>query len=232
MGDLKKSVAESVREIISSRPYLRHSIAEGLLNYSALARKISKQIEEDTGKKPNEDSLIVAIKRYADSVDKRTPPEAALEAIANSSLSMQEEISYALFNKSADVSRAIEELFSEEEWELGEIKMVLDGAGKIFVLLKTRRLEKLLEKIDSEPIETKNGNALLSLEIPAEAYSTYGILHELTEVLARAGISIEVVGTPPNLHFIVSSEDDEAAYKIIKDLIKKNRNILGKNNNS
>lgn len=232
MNDLKKSISESVRESIDARPYLRHSLAEGLLNYSALARQVASEIEENTGKKVNEESLIVAIKRYADSMDKRIAPEAALEVIGNASLSMQEEISYALFNRSDRVREAVEELFREEEWELGEIKMVLDGANKTFVILKTKRLQKLLESTENELIETKNGKSLVSLEVPNEAYTTYGVLHEITEALAKAGISIEVVVIPPSLHFVVATDDVEKAYRILKDLIKRCRSTVGKNNKS
>ena len=61
---------------------------------------------------------------------------------------------------------------------------------------------------------------------PLEAMATYGVIAEVSSVLSRNGISIELISAGPDLHFIVSEENAEQAYKVLKCLIKKAKQHL------
>ncbi|MFB6203798.1 MAG: hypothetical protein ABEK01_04895 [Candidatus Nanohaloarchaea archaeon] len=61
------STAAKVELYVAKRPYIKEALAEGIVNYSALARKISR--EEDLG---SIDAVKAALSRYQDHVsDKR-----------------------------------------------------------------------------------------------------------------------------------------------------------------
>ena len=63
------SIPEIVREIITSNRSIYDCIRMDLINYTALAVKIQPEIEKMTGSPANLNTIVVAIKRYADSFE-------------------------------------------------------------------------------------------------------------------------------------------------------------------
>jgi hypothetical protein len=56
-------INEAVEEIVREKPFLESSLAEGLINTSALARQIQPQIEKRLGKSVQTGAIVMAIKR-------------------------------------------------------------------------------------------------------------------------------------------------------------------------
>jgi len=67
------SVPEVVREIITRNRSIYDCIKMDLLNYTALAVKIQPDVEKLLGNKVNLNTIVVAIKRYADSFEEKVP---------------------------------------------------------------------------------------------------------------------------------------------------------------
>lgn len=65
------SVPDLVREIITQNRSIYDCMKMDLINYTALAVKIQPQIEKMTGNPVNLNTVVVAIKRYADSFETR-----------------------------------------------------------------------------------------------------------------------------------------------------------------
>jgi hypothetical protein len=58
-----KKLAEIVEEEIKRSPFLMESLREGLINISALARKIQKPVEKIIGKGVQTNAIIMSINR-------------------------------------------------------------------------------------------------------------------------------------------------------------------------
>ena len=63
------SVPEVVREIITRNRSIYDCMKMDLINYTALAVKIQPDVEKTLGNSVNLNTIVVAIKRYADSFD-------------------------------------------------------------------------------------------------------------------------------------------------------------------
>ena len=63
------SVREVVREIITRNRSVYDCMKMDLINYTALAVKIQPDVEKTLGNSVNLNTIVVAIKRYADSFD-------------------------------------------------------------------------------------------------------------------------------------------------------------------
>lgn len=61
------SVPEAVREIITRNRSIYDCMKMNIINYSALAAQIRPEVERETGRPANPNTIVVAIKRYADS---------------------------------------------------------------------------------------------------------------------------------------------------------------------
>ncbi len=73
MGLAGVSVPEIVREIITRNRSIYDCIKMDLINYTALAVKIQPDVEKLLGGPANLNTIVVAIKRYADSFEEKEP---------------------------------------------------------------------------------------------------------------------------------------------------------------
>ena len=64
------SVPQAIKEIIISNDFYLKAIKLGIVNYTALANKIHKDVEALTDSNVNIGTIIVAIKRFADELNR------------------------------------------------------------------------------------------------------------------------------------------------------------------
>jgi hypothetical protein len=65
------SVPEAIRKILANDHVYMQALVLGIANYTALAERIKPDIERLTGSKVNLNTIVVAIKRFADSLEKK-----------------------------------------------------------------------------------------------------------------------------------------------------------------
>ena len=190
------SLAEIVRNEISILPHIKTALSEGVVNYSALARKIMPAITQKIGKKVNEESVIVAIKRFADELDVSVKEPSHIEMFAESEVMMQDNMCYTHFKKTEKVIEKVDRLFSEEDWKMGEMRVLIQGADQVMIITKETRVKDLLVELKGEILNSMSNNSLITFRMPYESFSSYGVLAEITSLLARKGISIELLSSP------------------------------------
>ena len=71
MRVLNASVPEIVREIITQNRSIYDCMKMDLINYTALAVKIQPEVEKHLGNSANLNTIVVAIKRFADSIEQK-----------------------------------------------------------------------------------------------------------------------------------------------------------------
>jgi len=76
------SVPQAIKEIIASNDFYLRAIKSGIVNYTALANKIHRDVESMTLSNVNIGTIIVAIKRFADELNKNDNNH--LQAMSNS----------------------------------------------------------------------------------------------------------------------------------------------------
>jgi len=182
------SLAEIVRNEISILPHIKTALSEGVVNYSALARKIMPAITQKIGKKVNEESVIVAIKRFADELDVSVKEPSHIEMFAESEVMMQDNMCYTHFKKTEKVIEKVDRLFSEEDWKMGEMRVLIQGADQVMIITKETRVKDLLVELKGEILNSMSNNSLITFRMPYESFSSYGVLAEITSLLARKGI--------------------------------------------
>ncbi len=221
---MENSLSKTVAQAIENHPYIKYAVGEGIVNYSALARKFAPFLEKKLNKKINEESLIVAIKRYSDKHSSSSLGEIR-DLIGQSSLSMQDGVSYAVIKRTPETFEAVDTLFEEVDWGFNEIRTVVGSASHLVVLLGSSRMDDLLEKVEDSFVEVADRDkAIVTVKLPREAFEAHGVLHEMTSVLAKNGVSINLFCFPPEIHFIVDEKDSEKTYKILRDLVKESKN--------
>lgn len=220
------SLSEEVRKEISTLPHVKTSLSEGIVNYSALARKIMESLESKLGRKPNEESVIVAIKRYADELNNPETSHSFIDLFAESEITLQDNMCYAHFRKKPHVVSRLEKLINEENWKLGEMRVLIQGADQIMAIMKENKLQELMDELSGEIMFSLSSSALLTFRMPLRSFTTYGVLAEITAHLARKGISIEVLSSPPDIHLLVNEKDAERAYTTLRQIVSESKKAV------
>ena len=65
------TVPDAVRNVIGNSRIYQQALELGIVNYTALAEQIKPQIEQLIGSKANTNTIVVAIKRLSDSLEKK-----------------------------------------------------------------------------------------------------------------------------------------------------------------
>src|SRR6185312_11473526 len=105
------SVPEAVREIISGNTVYLQSLQLGIANYTALAQKIKLDVEKITGSKVNANTIVVAIKRFADALEIEDRPAATFKGAR---MSLTGNIIDVDFEKEFDeISGMLDQLFDK-----------------------------------------------------------------------------------------------------------------------
>ena len=223
---MTKSLAEVVRELVDSYPYLKDGLSFGVVNYSAMARRLKDQIVNKTGKNVNEETIVVALRRYGDSLAKEgaKPISSKLkEIISQSTMSLKDDIICFILNRSPVVLNAIEDLYGKIEWERGEFMFLICGIGEIMVVVDSVNRQKVEELVKNNIVSIFEDLATVTIRSSIDVEKTPGFLHYFAEMTAERGISIEIVSTARETHFMVNRRDAMEVYKIFKEIIDRAR---------
>jgi hypothetical protein len=223
---MTKNLAEVVRELVDSYPYLKDGLSLGVVNYSAMARKLREPIVKKVGKNVNEETIIVALRRYADSLAKEgsEPISSQLkEIISKSTMSLRDDIICFILNRSPVVLKALQELYNKIEWEKGEFMFLICGIGEIMVVVDSINRSKVEELVENEIVDRFDELATVTVRSPMDVEKIPGFLHHFAEKTSDRGISIEIVSTARETHFIVNRKDAMEVYKIFKETIDRAR---------
>lgn len=224
------SLADAVKEEINSLPHVKTTLSEGIVNYSALARKLLPFLKDRLSREVNEESAVVAIKRYADDLTVATPNNDFLTVFANAELTLQDNMVYTHLRKNDHVTSRLEKLFVSHDWKIGEMRILIQGADQVMLIAKKSRVDEVLHQLEDEKLFSIEGVSMLSFRMSRESYAVYGIIAEVARLMAQKAISIEMVTTPPDLHLLVYEKDAERAYSALKSLIRKSQQLLERSN--
>ena len=115
MRSTNLSVPEAVREIITKNRSIYDCMKMDIINYTALAVKIQPDVERQLGNSVNLNTIVVAIKRYADSFAEKDEIKAE-SILKNARLSLTDgilDVKFSINEIKADEAASLMNKFSE-----------------------------------------------------------------------------------------------------------------------
>jgi len=215
-----KSIGKLTEDIINRSPFLRESMAEGLINSSALARKIQREIEETTGQRIKEGAIIMAIKRITPgaynqlNVKIKTVLSELGDFLVRSNLAdFTYQNSDSLLIKQAEminVLNADKDSFFAMYRSANETTVVTLDKYRAMMshLFETERL-----------IGSKQNLSSVTVKLPQVETDVYGVYYYILKQLAWEGLNItEVFSTAHEFTIIVASEDIDRAFRVLMQM--------------
>lgn len=215
-----KTISSVVEHYIKTKPFLLSALSQGIINLTSLARNMMPELEQELGKDVKHGAIVMALKRLSEDLDFRLNFKIVKvlknlgEITVRSSLTDYTfAVSETILNKQADLINDIQtysDIFYTSSRGVTETNiMVSDVVGHL--VLKHFEEEKLIQKQDKL--------ASITVKLPKENVSVPGVYYYIFQRLAWEGISVnEVISTSNEFTILVSDEEVDVAFKVIKDL--------------
>ena len=215
MRSTNVTVPDAVREIITRNRSIYDCIKMDLVNYTALAVKIQKEVETHVGSPVNLNTIVVAIKRYADLFDKK-------EEIRNEPVLKNARLS--LTDGVADIKFLANDFGINDATELMNKFIQIDPDYEFFRSSDSFRVltedivgvRKLLESFPNQKNIFQTGLAKISIRIP-ETQNRSDVVSYVSEILHDNGIElVNAYFGQDDIVLILREEEAAKAYQILR----------------
>ncbi|PRZ26330.1 aspartate kinase [Flavobacterium granuli] len=215
-----KTVSSIVENYIKTKPFLLNALSLGIINLTSLSRNIMAELENEFDKEVKQGAVVMSLKRLTEELDFRLNHKINKviknigEITVRSSLTDYTfAVSETVLNKQAELISDINsfpDVFYTSSRGVNEINIVVSKSVNQLVD-KHFAHEKLIQKLDDL--------ASITVKLPKENIAVPGIYYFIFQRLAWEGIIInEVISTSNEFTILVSEEQVDVAFKVIKDL--------------
>ena len=214
------SVPDTVREIITKNRSIYDCVKMDVVNYTALAVKIQKEVEAQMGGPVNLNTIVVAIKRYADSFEKKDDVQSE-SVLKNARLSLTDGI--------LDIK------FSAQDFAMEDAMALMDGFTRIdpdyeffrftdsfrFLTEDISDVRKLLDTFSSHKNFFQTGLAKISIHI-TQSENESDVVSYVSEILHDNGIElVNAFFGQDDIILVLREKDAARAYEILRGEISR-----------
>lgn len=230
MYRMTASVPHAIREVLSSNTLYLQALKSGIANYTALAQRIKSDVETIVGSQVNVGTIVVAIKRFADILEKEKQDEEKkpinTHPMNGARMSLTGSIIDIDFDRELDeLSNILDEVFEKESGynlfqtnkqlrlfteDIDEIRNIVSTASKKFDF----KLKEGLSKITINfPSSTSYNN---------EQTPYNDVLSLVSDILYNNQIPLYNAFFAPNETVLILKNKDAArAYELLRAKITK-----------
>ena len=215
-----KTISSVVEQYIKSKPFLLSSLSQGIINLTSLARIMMPELEAHLGKDVKQGAVVMSLKRLSEELDFKINYKISKvlknigEITVRSSLTdFTYVISDTLLDNQAKLISEInkqQDIFYTSSRGVNETNIVISASVELLIeaVFKNEKLTHKIENLSS-----------ITVKLPQENISTPGVYYYIFQRLAWEGIIIhEVISTTNEFTIIVSDDQIDVAFKVIKDL--------------
>jgi len=195
------STSELVWLYVKRRPFLKEVIRQGVVNHSALARKIS---QDAFGSTERQNAVKMALIRLGDRMG-------SLES------GLEEKILGVLRRSSMVLKSKVAVVIAKRELEGANPLSQTKSGRHITYILEQRDLEKVPRKAIWKSEENLN---LIIIESPEEVEEVPGVISYMLGALASEGINVvEFISCYTDTILVLNQADTERAYRVLASIL-------------
>ena len=211
------SVPDVVREIITRNRSIYECMKMDVINYTALAVKIQPDVEKQLGTPANLNTIVVAIKRYADSFDEKEDVSDE-PVLKNARLSLTDRIMGLEWNMVDFVEQDVSRMFAEAQKAFSDSEFFRFGDS--FRIL-TEDSDSARHLFQSFPKENDYRPGLAKIKIQISGQNRSDVLSYVTQILHYNGIEIvDALLSQDGVVLIFKEEDAPRAYEKLRTEIR------------
>ncbi len=217
------NIALLVREYLDSKPFIQEGLIKRVISHGYLAQEITPYIEKRLGKKVKIGSVMMAVRRYSESLSKKKFNQFELKG--EISITLKSNICEITILKSPSVFFQVKKLYDVVDFNKGGILNIVQGNYEITIITNMGNKKRLLELFKKEDIIRVDDNLVaVALKYPEEYFDVPGLVFTFVRALAWENINIcEYVSTLTESIFILFEKDALNAYNAFQNLLNKGR---------
>ena len=219
------TVTQAIKNIIFSNSVYINSLKIGIANYTALALKIKPEVEKIVGSQVNINTLVVSIKRLADTIQQQQSEqdgkidEDEKEIVTGARISLTGSILDVDFGMEIENMERILDLFDKDSdirfnifQTKNHIKLFVENINEIKKIFRN--------ELKNQPDTIKEGISMINITLPwseTEFKKTYQLLSMISNILYTNQILLHNAFFTPNEIVLIISEGDAAkAYELLR----------------
>ncbi len=212
-----RTVAEVVEEIVGAAPFLEDGLALGILNLSALARRLRPRVEAALLKEVSDAAVMMALKRLA---PRFTSKGAEVSRLLRrmGELTVRSSLVEFTFRNSDSILEPQKELLHAIQRRSNTFITVTQGVFEVTVIASAV-LADTIEKVfaSEKKVSRLDDLSAINIRLPRETVHTPGVHYVILKQLAFADINVvEVVSTFTELTVVLSHQDVDRAFTVLK----------------
>lgn len=213
-------VSDVVLELIERNEVALESLRAGLLNLSAYAEKIHRQVENVTKKPVKKGTIVVALSRAQKSLAK-TP--SLLPDVRLTNLRVTSSLAILSYPKTPEIQRKIAVLHPFT-LAVQDMFSVTEGPTEVTIVCSEKAKDKLLRHFGEKTKSAFNDAVAVTCELDIKIVNQPNVFYVLFSALASKRITIlEIVSTATEMTFLVKKEDMEQTLAILNTYFSKGR---------
>jgi hypothetical protein len=211
------SVPEAVREILVRDYPVYQCLKMKLVNFHALAEHIQTAVKEKSGKDASINTLVVAIKRFSDTLPDSTGPGAS-KVLKDARISLSSGIVDVTIRTPRTQFPAIVKELADAATGLSEFPNIFPLSNSIKLILHADDYAIVQGELERHgQVMTQPKVARLTLNLSPNAEMTPGISSYITELLFRNGVNIlDAFLGYGDIIMVVNDRDGPIAYDVLQ----------------
>jgi hypothetical protein len=209
-----KTTTDLTQEYIKEHPHIKSCLKYGLINYSALSRKISKDLNIE--KKSSKEAILIAARRFKESLKKDLQQEMDIrKLLADVELELKNKIGVYILEKNINFE-FIEEIHKNVRID-GASFYILEGSNNYTIITQEKYSSSIEKYFKSKIIKQEKNLALISVKSSKEIETTKGVVAFLTSLFSENGVNIlEFLSCWTDTLFVIESKDVAKALGFLK----------------
>jgi len=210
------TVASVVERIVRESPFLEEGLATGILNLSALARRLRPEIERTLHKPTSDASVMMALRRLAPHVAARSTGTVKLLRQMRD-LTVRSDLVEFTFRSSPAVLERQRELLHAMPKGRDVFLTFTQGVYEVTLIASAKLARRIEDVFSSERLVSRLDNlSAIVITLPARTVSVPGVHYTLLKQLAFYDLNVvEVVSTYRELTFVLAKGDVDRAFTVL-----------------
>ena len=214
------SIPTLVEEIIKKKPFLESALIEGLVNLSALARKLKPEVEKQAGRTVNDGAIIMALNRLVPRLEllSNVKFQKVIEKIGD--IVVRSNLADLTYQNSRSLVGCQAQLLDHVLRTKDAFCTFSQGVGETAIVLSST-LAPVAQEIFRNERQIAQATALSSItsKLPAENSIYPGVYYYIFKELAWDNINmVELISTTNEFTVVVHDDDIHRAFSILMDV--------------
>ncbi len=212
-----RTTAAVVEELVRELPLLEEGLAEGILNLSALARRLRPQVEDAVGRGVSDAAVMMALKRLAPRIAAQDRSIVRLLRQMRD-LTVRSSLVEFTFRSSPTLLERHRNLLLSIAKERDAFLTYTQGVFEATLIASARLAGRIEAAFASEQLVSRLDDlSAIVIPLPPKSVQTPGVHYTLLKQLALAGLNVvEVVSTYGELTIVLAKDDVDRAFSILK----------------